>query len=68
MMLMAHVFIIITIILQVSNTLMLLWPSRDELEDAADLLLSSIMAQALPATVHISASMEDMAHKVCGCW
>ncbi|XP_042877630.1 pre-rRNA-processing protein TSR1 homolog isoform X2 [Penaeus japonicus] len=48
---------------KVSNTLMLLWPSRDELEDAADLLLSSIMAQALPATVHISASMEDMAHK-----
>lgn len=43
---------------------MLLWPPRDEVEDAAELVLSSIMAQALPATIHIAASMDDMAHKV----
>ncbi|ROT66365.1 hypothetical protein C7M84_015613 [Penaeus vannamei] len=48
---------------KVSNTLMLLWPPRDEVEDAAELVLSSIMAQALPATIHIAASMDDMAHK-----
>lgn len=53
---------------QVSNTLMLLWPARDELEDAAELVLSSIMAQALPSTIHIAASMDDMAHKVCADW
>lgn len=49
--------------LKVSDTLMLLWPGDEEVGDAADLLLSSILAQGLPAAVHIVAGIEDMAQK-----
>lgn len=47
---------------KVSDTLMLLWPA-EELGEAADLLLSSVLAQGLPAPVHIVAGLEDMSQK-----
>ncbi|XP_042232188.1 pre-rRNA-processing protein TSR1 homolog isoform X2 [Homarus americanus] len=48
---------------KVSDTLMLLWPGDEELGDAADLLLSSILAQGLPAPIHIVAGLEEVAQK-----
>lgn len=43
---------------------MLLWPGDEELGDAADLLLSSILAQGLPMPLHVLSGLDDMAQKV----
>lgn len=39
--------------LKVSDILMILWPSEDTINEEAELLLTTLMAQGLPATLHI---------------
>lgn len=49
--------------IKVSDTLMLLWPGDEEIGEASDLLLSSILAQGLPVPVHVLSGLDDMAQK-----
>ncbi|KAK7067020.1 ribosome biogenesis protein tsr1 [Halocaridina rubra] len=49
--------------LKVSDTVLFIWPSEEELGDAAEMLLSSILAQGLPAPVHVLSSLDDMSVK-----
>ena len=50
--------------LQVSDTVLFVWPPGEDLDDNAELILSSILAQGLPSPVHAVLSVEEFAQKV----
>lgn len=48
---------------KVSDTVLFIWPGDEDLADPAELLLSCILAQGLPAPIHVISSLEDVAQK-----
>jgi len=48
---------------KVSDTVLFLWPGDEELEEASNLLLSSILSQGLPTPVHAIVGTEELSSK-----